>query len=236
MKSILISIFILFKITSFSQPIYYLKDSQLWYNLYFEKKVTKRLLLHLNQETRFTNNISQFQLGYADMGITYKFTKHVKILIDYVFTQARRNQPYLGTFHQFYTALQFKQDIGRWRFMYRNMFQVQYNNPFTSQIGYIPYLYDRNKFTIKYEYNKRFTYYIAEELYVPLNNPQSKGLDRTRSYIGMFYTTFRHQQLEFYFLYQAQLQNGDWYNQRNSYTFNILEHDFIYGIGYSIEF
>ncbi len=65
--------------------------------------------MHLNKQTRFANNVSQFQL--ADVGVTYKFTKYLKVLIDYVFTQARRDQPYLATFHQFYVALQTKKDI-----------------------------------------------------------------------------------------------------------------------------
>ena len=235
MKQIFVFMFLLFNTWCFAQSAY-LNDAQLWYNIYVEKKVSKKILLHINQQTRFTNNVSQFQLGYADVGVTYRFTRNFKILMDYVFTQARRNQPYIATFHQFYIAPQFKKDIGRWRFMYRNMFQVQYNNPFTSANGSTPYFYDRNKFTVKYEFNKRFTGYIAEELYIPLNNPQVKGIDRSRSFVGVFYKTFKHQQLEFYFLYQIQLQNGDWYNQHSNYYDNMLSHDFVYGIGYSFNF
>lgn len=219
-----------------AQKDFYMDDAQLWYNIYAEKTFLNRWQAHINQETRFTNNISQFQLGYADVGLTYKFNKHIKILADYVFTERRRNQPYFATIHQYYAAIQFKQDIGRWRFAYRAMYQFQFNNPYTSADGMTAYHYERNKFTIKYEINKRYTAYVADELYIPLNNIQARGIERNRSFIGLFYNVTKHQKFELYFLYQRQLLNGDWYNQHNYYPDYSLTRYFIYGIGYSFEY
>jgi hypothetical protein len=178
------------------------------------------------------------------MGITYKINKDIKILADYVYTKKRlyiKSDEYpmsFGTVHQFYVAATFKKDFRRWRFMYRAMYQFQYNNPYASSTGLIPYQYDRNKFIIKYEYNKRLNFYVAEELYIPLNNPKFKGIDRTRTFIGMFIKTFRNQQLELYFMYQNRLHNGSGFKQRkgyDSYSY-VLEKDYVYGVGYSYEF
>jgi hypothetical protein len=243
MKRYCISMLLLTRIFAFAQGNSF-NDAQVWFNLYLEKKITKKFCIHLNQQDRWTNNVSQFNFAYSDIGITYKITKDIKILADYVFTQKRVNiqdanmDHYYGTIHQYYIAMTFKKDIRRWRFMYRNMFQFQYNNPYTSYYGLIPYYYDRNKFIVKYELNKRFTYYVAEELYIPLNNPQIKSIDRTRTFIGMFYNIFKHQQLELYFMYQDRLQNTTWFKERTNYnTYSyILEKDFVYGIGYSFSF
>lgn len=218
--------------------IYSYNDAQLWFNLYIEKKLSKKFSAHINQQDRWTENVSQFNFAYADMGFTYKISKNVKVMADYVFTQKRRADESFGTVHQYYGAVIFKKDIRRWRFSYRNLIQWQFNNPYTSYNALTPFFYDRSKFIVKYEANKYFTFYVAEELYVPLNSPQIKGIDRNRSFAGLFITTYKHQALELYFMHQNRIQNGQWFKQHNSYDQSnyILEKDFVYGIGYSFDF
>ncbi|MGZ3867081.1 MAG: DUF2490 domain-containing protein [Bacteroidia bacterium] len=237
MKKIVHCILFLFCVKSYAQQ-YKFSDAQLWFNLYLEKKINKKFSAHLNQQDRWNENVTQFNFAYADMGLTYKITKNIKVLLDYVFTQKRRLDDSYGSIHQYYAAMTFKKDIRRWRFMYRQMFQFQFNNPYTSYYALTPFYYDRNKFIIKYELNKYFQFYAAEELYIPLNSPQIKGIDRNRTFFGVFYNTFRKQQLELYFMYQNRIQNGEWFKQHNSYdaTNYILEKDFVYGIGYSFDF
>jgi len=133
-------------------------------------------------------------------------------------------------------ALFLKKEFMRWKLNYRNLFQVQYVDPYTSADGTIPYLYDRNKLTLEYEYNKYISFYVAQELFLPLNNPQSLNFDQSRSFVGMLYNLTKDQQLEFFFLYKASLEDNDWFNQKNSYPSQALARDFVYGIGYSISF
>ena len=96
-------ILILISTRIFSQ-VYSYNDQQIWFNLYLEKKVTKKFLLHLNQQDRWTQDASQFTFAYADVGITYKFSKQVKVMADYVFTQKRKDDDAFGTVHQAYVA------------------------------------------------------------------------------------------------------------------------------------
>lgn len=236
MKRIFIFIFLSFVIRISAQEYY--NDARLWANIYIDKKVNKFLNIHLNQKNRWNQNISRFELGYADMGITiHPFkTRNIKFLFDYVYA---RKQTKVGSFsprHTFYTAVIFRKDYRRFRFMYRNLVQVIYKDYNTSKYGYIPYFYDRNKITVKYEATKRFEFYVAEELYIPLFSPQVKGLTRSRAFVGMFINTTKHQQLELYFSFQQQLARNDWYSQKNKYPNTLLNHDFIYGIGYSFQF
>ena len=234
MKRILILFFVLGYLGGRAQEYY--DDAQLWFNLYLEKKVTKRFLVHLNQQDRWVQNVSRFGLAYWDAGATYRFTENVKVLGDYVFAQKRRNRGDYKTRHQLYLAVVLKKDLGRWRFSYRNMLQVQLNSPFTDDMGYIPHYVDRNKFIIRYEATKRLSFYTAEELNVPLVNWQPKPLSRSRTFLGMFIDVTRHQQLEFYFMFQAQLQKGNYYEQQKKYPDNMLSHTYVYGIGYGIYF
>ncbi|MGZ3862289.1 MAG: DUF2490 domain-containing protein [Bacteroidia bacterium] len=234
MKKSIFCLSLIFSLNTIAQTYY--NDAQVWFNLYLEKKISKRFLIHLNQQDRWTKNVSQYTLGYADIGITLKLTRNIKILADYVYTEKRKKTDIFSTRHQYYVAIVLKQDIKRWRFSYRNMFQFQYNDPYTSSNGMIAYYYERSKFTIKYYATKRLNFYVAEELYTPLNNQQLKGLDRSRSFAGLFINITRKQQLEFYCMLQLQLQKGDWYKQHKSYPNDMLNHDYVYGIGYSIQF
>jgi hypothetical protein len=214
----------------------YYNDAQLWFNLYIEKRVNKHLQLHLNQQDRWAKNISWFKLGYADVGVTWKFNSHVKVLLDYVLAQKRLNTDMFSSRHQFYTAVVLSQEVWRWKFSYRNMLQAQFNDPYTSKNGYIPYYHDRNKFVVRYEATERFWFYTAEELYLPLVSTWAKGFDRSRTFLGMFYNVNRSQQLELYFMYQAQLRTDNkWFKQTEDSN-ELLTHDFVYGIGYSFTF
>ena len=221
---------------SLSGSAQYLDDAQLWLNLDLEKKLNDKFDLMLSLKGRGTDNVTHFGRGAVDVGIAYKVNKHIKLMADYVFIQKKRKSDSYNTQHQYYLAAILKKNIGKWQFSYRNKFQCRYKSINSSDMGYIPYFYDRNKLTIKYEATKRFTYYVAEEVYTPLNNPQIKGLSRSRSYVGALIKTVKKQYLELYFLYQVQLQNGDWYDQDDHYYFDPLKRNFVYGVGYSIEF
>ncbi|MBA3665567.1 MAG: DUF2490 domain-containing protein [Bacteroidetes bacterium] len=236
MKRIILFILIGYSSQLLAQQYY--NDARLWANIYIDKKVNKWLNIHLNQKDRWNHNIQKFELGYADMGITIKPFKNrnVKFLFDYVYARKQQNNGLWSPRHTYYTAVVFRKDFRRFRVMYRNMVQATYKNPGTSKTGYIPYFYDRNKITIKYEASKRFEFYIAEELYVPIFSPQDKGISRSRAFAGLFINTTRHQQLELYFSFQEQLVRNDWYKQRNKYPNTLLNHDYIYGIGYSFQF
>lgn len=215
----------------------YYNDAQLWFNLYLEKRLTKHLDIHLNQQDRWDQNISHYRLGYADVGLTWRFNKNVKILADYVFTQKAKKEGNFSTRHQFYVAFSAKKDIRRWRFIYRNMLQLQYNDPMRDRYGFFPYYKDRNKFTIKYELSKRFDLYVASELYVPLNLPSRTFYpDRVRYFAGVFINIVKHQQLELYYMIQDQLQNDTWFKQKNRYSNSPLNHYYVIGIGYAIQY
>jgi hypothetical protein len=214
----------------------YLDDAQLWLKLNLEKKLSNKLGVQLILKGRGTNNITQFGRGAVDIGLVYKVHKNIRLMGDYVFIQRKRNSDLYRTQHQYYVALILKKELGKWQFKYRNRFQCRYKSPNTSDDGYIPYYYDRNKVTIKHETTKRFSFYLAEEVNLPFNNPQVKGISRLRSFAGTLIKITKKQQLELYFMCHLQLQNGDWYDQDDSYYPDPLKRNFVYGIEYTIEF
>jgi len=227
-------LFCIYSVIGHSQN--YTDDSQLWMYLKLEKKIHKKFDIHLKLQSRITDNISEFGRAYSDIGIGFKLNKNIKLIADYVFTEKKAKNGSYKTRHTYYAALILKKDFRRFEFTYRNLFMCRYKDPFTRYDGYIAYYYDRNKLTITYEATKRVSCYIAEEVNMPLNNPQLKGLSRSRSYAGVDIIVKKHQKLELYFMHQLQLQQGDWFDQDISYISKPLNRYFVYGIGYSISF
>lgn len=234
MKRILIFIFLTCAYISEAQQ--YDNDAWLWANLNLEKKINKKLSVLLRLKSRWNNNISQHDLGYTRLAVTYSPLDKIKFQLGYDYGMKMRGTGYYGNRHTYLVAAFFRHDFGRFKFIYRNRLQMRFHDLNISDDGYIPYLTDRNKFTLRYEATKRFEFYVAEEIFIPLMSPQAKGITRSRSFAGMTFNTTKHQSLNIYFAFQAQLQKNDWYNPRDKYSSSPLNHDYIYGIGYNIEF
>ncbi|MCE3225912.1 MAG: hypothetical protein K0S32_463 [Bacteroidetes bacterium] len=226
-------IFIFLGIVLFSQEYY--DDAQIRAYLNVEKKITKKFFVHIDQQYRFTNNVSEFNRGSVEIGATWKPVKFFKLQGNYTFIQNHKNSGRYATRHWYSAAAIFKGEIDRWKFIYRNLFQVRSGDVNSDEMRQFRF-YDRNKFIVKYEATKRFTFYVAEELYVPLNSPQAKGIDRSRSFIGTEIVTCKDQSLELFFMYQVRLQPNEWFEQKKTYPNKLLKRDFIYGISYNISF
>ena len=211
-------------------------DSQLWTYVKLEKKINKKFDLSLKLQSRMINNVSEIGRVSSNFKISYKIHKNIKFMVGYNLTEKKNNKHYFKTRHTYYGGIEFKKDFRRFEISYRNLLLCRYKSPFTSYEGYIAYLYDRNRVNIKYEYSKRLSLYITEDVNMPLNNPQLKGLNRSRTYAGALINVKKHQKLELYIMYNIQLQQGDWFNQDDSYTISPLSRYIVYGVGYNISF
>jgi hypothetical protein len=214
----------------------YQNDAQAWLKLTLEKKISDRLALRLRNQDRFTNNVAELGRVKFDLGLTYKLVRGVRVRLGYAFMDRRKLSGTYSERHRWYAALLLKKQLKRWSVGYRNLFQSQYVDPFTSEDGGIAYFYDRHKVTLEYEYSKRISIYTAQELFIPLNNQQARGFDQSRTFLGLLYNLSKTQQVELFFLLKQRLQNGDWYDQARTYPNEPLTRDFVYGLGYTFEF
>jgi hypothetical protein len=217
---------------SFAQKYY--DDAQVRAYLNLEKKISKNFWVHLDQQYRFIDNATEFRRGSAEVGLTWKVSKHVKLQGAYTFIQQHKRSGRFATRHWYSAAVILKKDVDRWRFLYRNLFQVR-SRDMNSEEAHLYRLYDRNKFVVKYEATKRYTFYVAEELYIPLNSPQFTGIERTRSTIGTDIVTWKDQSVGLFFMYQHWLGDNPWFDQKSSAS-PLQRRDFIYGISYNISF
>jgi hypothetical protein len=225
LKTLIKFILLLNCVLCFTQKnIAQVNDAALWENIYLEKNIRPKLLIHLNHEGRITNNITQFHFAYADLGITYKFNKSFHVSLDYVIIEKKlinKNQmEVLSTGHQFYVALTYKKKIKPFVFSFREILQAQYQDVYSSDKGKVPGTYARSKITVKYDLN-RFTPYIAGEIYYKLYNPRIYQANRYRCFAGIFYQLNKINELELYYLFEKH------FNENNPKT------NYVIGVGFS---
>ncbi len=216
-------------VLSFSLSNFYAQefedDAQLWLNLNLEKKISDDFDVHFSHSSRINNNISEYGLGYGDIGVSYARNKNIKVMLDYVLRQKRNLDGSYGTRHRAYFAVILKKEISQFTFSYRYRFQAELRDMLTSEDGMIPRYYDRHKLSVKYELSKRYAVYICEELYYPWYQAKNKGFDRSRSGIGLIYKLSKKKSIEGNFTYRHELN-----------AFNRTNRDFIYSLTYSYEF
>lgn len=222
-KYIFLGVLSLLVSNSFSQE--YEDDAQLWLNLNLEKKLNDNFDVHFSHSSRISNNISEYRLGYGDIGVSYARNKNIKVMLDYVLRQRRNPDGSYSTRHRAYFAVILKKEISQFTFSYRYRFQGELRNVFTSENGMIPRYYDRHKLMVKYELNKRYSVYVSEELYYPWYQVKNKGFDRSRSAIGLICKLSKRKSIEGNFTYRHELN-----------AFNRTNRDFIYSLTYSYEF
>lgn len=231
-KSIAILTILLAAFYGRAQSAYY-DDAQLRTHLLVEKKFGSHFSMSLEQQNRWTQNVSEYARGSADLGLNWKFNKHFKISADYIYIQKRLKDLNFSARHWFNFSVHLRNELHRWKFFYRGMLQARSADIEEEGFNRMR-IYNRNKITARYEITKRVGLTVAGEAYIPINSPQAKGIDRTRTIGSITYKTSRYQQLELYFMYQVQMQKNNWFEQKDRYDNGPLRRQYIYGISYAI--
>jgi len=206
------------------------QDAQLWENITLSKKLTGTTAIGVNHEGRFANNISQFHYAYLDFGFFKYFGKHFKTALDYVLVW-KVVEDRESWRHQWYVALSYKTKLEkRIPFDFREEYQQQYQDIYSSDLGRYPENYFRSKLTISYDFKHfpfyKFKPYVASEVYYHLdnNNKYGRGFDRIRYFIGNFYSFNKKTQLELYYMIE------------DNFNINNPPVNFVMGIGFEREF
>ena len=202
----------------------YIDDAAVWISFNFEKKINKQIVINLNQQNRITENVSLYGRGNLDFGISYRLNKNIRIVGNYTFLKQPNLDLSYTSQHRAYAAVILKKNWEKWDFAYRNMFQIRMKNIYSSDQGKVPQYYNRNKITAKYDLNKYIIPFISQELFYPFYQALHKGFDKSRTAMGFDYKLSRKAQLEFYFLYQLELNAS-----------NAINRDFVYGVGFTQE-
>ena len=134
---------------SIAQETVVTSDLEQWTSIGISKKINKKWEMSLEQNFRFKEDASQFDVYFSDLGIDYKFNKHFYIGANYRFYQNKNNEGDFKTQHRWSTDITYKHKIKRFRLAYRIRFQNKDEDFYTNESG--NNLYNlRNRLSVKY--------------------------------------------------------------------------------------
>lgn len=183
-------------------------DANLWASVSLEKLASPKVLLHFKQAARVSQNITQFNYSFSDIGFTYKFNKNIKTSLDYRFINKLNSIQDLSLRHRLYWTLTVKKKIKPFIFVYRHRIQYQLNDVYSSETGQSPHYYTRSKITIKYDLN-RFTPYVASELQSKIVDWEHLVSKKLRFFAGCNYKFNKTDEINLYYLIDKRFNQID---------------------------
>jgi hypothetical protein len=189
---------------SFSQTI---NDAGLWTTATIEKEFNKASIF-LTEEFRLRENLTQINLFYTDIGVSYKVIKPLKISLSYRSIEKYQPDQTFNYRHRLMLDVTWRSRLGSWTIAYRQRLQSELRNINRSPSGTVPEWYARSKFQVKYDLNKPVTPYIGTELRYQIKDSRNKESDglwhRVRYFAGLDYKLNDTHALGVYYLIQHE--------------------------------
>lgn len=222
------SVLLLFSLTRmYAQKVY--PDFGMWNTVSVEKKINKKVSLSIDEEFRLKENLSKINLFYTNFGFNYKLSKKLKASLIYRNTQKAVDGRGYDIKHRLMLDVVYKEKLSKkFQFQFRQRFQFENNNIYSSRDGKYIESFLRSKFELGYNYTKKIKAYISEELRFQLHDPRNPesdyGLHRFRTALGLDYNLNSANSVGIYYLVQ---------NEIRVYKPNEL---FIFGLQYGFQF
>ncbi|MFL5765377.1 MAG: DUF2490 domain-containing protein [Bacteroidia bacterium] len=212
----------------FAQATKASQDAGLWATLNVEKKLSDRFNVLFTEECRLRDNYSRVNLFYTDIGLETNVAKFLKVALCYRNIQKSTDPGFYSFRHRFMLDITLKKKFGNFVLSYRQRIQREARNIYTSERGYLPEWYSRNKFGVKYDFGKRITPYVSAEFRYQLHDPRMMESDQTwhraRYVAGIDYELGKKSSLGLYYLMQHE------WNVKTPQTI------FITGVEYNFKF
>lgn len=208
---------------SSAQNVY--QDFKLWASIGVKKNITQRLSADLSLTERTMENVSQQDQFFAEAGLSYEITKSVKIGGFYRFINKNSDNEYLSKRHRWFADLTLKTKFNPVTLSLRSRYQWTVKDAESSDYGYLPESYWRNKISAKFDLEKKYTPYLACEAFMLTNSLADAGfIDAIRYAIGSEYEFNRMHSVDASFIYQVPVVSDFTYA------------DYILSIGYQLTF
>jgi hypothetical protein len=228
MKKLVAYLFVCCSLSAYSQATEPSQDAGLWTTLNLDKQFNEKLSVFLTEEFRMKENFSSVNLFYTDIGVEVRPVKFLKVSLAYRSIQKSLIDETYSFRHRLMLDITLKQKIGNFALAYRQRLQSEVRDIYSSDNGNLPEWYSRNKFSVKYDFGKAVSPYLAVELRYQINDPrliESNGTwHRTRYILGMDYKINDKNTFGLYYLIQNE------YNVKTPQTIYIL------GLEYSYSF
>jgi hypothetical protein len=224
MKKLLFILIIFFSLSDiFGQAT---NDAGLWATFNIEKKLSEKFSVFGTEECRLRENFTRINLFYTDLGVEYRPAKILKVALAYRLIEKNLIDNTYSYRHRFMLDITAKKKFGNFILSYRHRLQREVRNIQTSEDGFLPEWYSRNKVAIKYDFGKKIVPYVAAEFRYQIANPRAVDSDgvwhRNRYVAGLDYKATEKSTFGLFYLVQ------------NEYNVSAPQNLYIVGIEYSL--
>jgi hypothetical protein len=181
------------------------RDFELWSGVSIETQHFNRISFELEEEIRFRNNAGNLDSYFTDAGISVDLWKGFTIAGYYRFVRRNEQEERYSKIHRYYFDLNYRKKIGRFELSARTRYQTRYKDYFSSELGYIPERYSRNKITVIYDiYRSALEPRLWFEFYYQLNNPHGNTIDKIRFAPELRYSINLKNELKLFYMVEKE--------------------------------
>lgn len=183
-------------------------DAGLWNTFNLEYSLNSKFTGLFTQELRVKENFSRLNLFYTNLGIEYKVAKNFKAALVYRWIDKYQDDNSYSFRHRLMLDLTAKHKFGKWVTSYRSRVQVEGRDIYSSVDGGVFEWYWRNKFGVKYDFEKRYTPYLSAEFRYQIRDHRSVESNGTwhrgRYVLGFEYKINNRNMFSPYYLFQHE--------------------------------
>lgn len=203
-------------------------DAGLWTTLTFQKKITRKTSVVIDQEMRLRENFQRINLFYTNVGIDFKLNKNIKLSPSYRAIQKIRFDNTISYRHRLSMDVNIKKKFNKITLAERVRYQIEVQDFLTSKKGRLPEQFLRFKTDLKYDFNSKITPFVSCELRYQIRSWRgndmfyNNGFHRIRNIIGADYELNKKHSFTIYYLIQNEFNIAD------------LENIYIIGLAYTL--
>ena len=207
-----------------NSPVY--PDAGSWNTFAVSYGLNKNFALLFTEELRLRENYSRLNLFYTNLGVEFKMNRYFKTSLVYRWIDKYQDEDVFSFRHRIMWDATVKFPYKKFTLAYRHRLQIEARNLQSSESGFMPETYSRNKFELSYDINDRLGTYISAELRYQFHDPrniESEGTwHRSRFQGGFDYELSASSKCGIYYLIQRE------------YNVSTPENLYITGLEYSL--
>jgi hypothetical protein len=183
-------------------------DAGSWNTFNIDKAINSKFTALFTEECRLRENFTRLNLFYTNLGIEYKVAKNFKAALVYRWIDKWQDNNTFSYRHRLMLDLTAKHKFGNLTASYRNRTQVEDRDIYSSDNGWLPEWYSRNKFGAKYDMGMRYTPFASVEFRYQFHDPRNIESDKTwhrdRYVLGAEYKINNKSTFSAYYLIQRE--------------------------------
>jgi outer membrane protein assembly factor BamA len=179
-------------------------DFMIWSGFTLTKNIAPNWSVRARQEIRFRENASQVQKAFADIGLRYKFNKHVRFTFHYRYNHNVRKDFEFSSRHRLNADMILRY---KWKPVvvnYRLRYQQQFRDVFSSEDGFFPNHFIRHKLQGHLDLNKRWSPYASVELFHTIADFPTMLNVQNRARAGIAYEINRNNNITMYYMFRTK--------------------------------